>query len=59
MPHVRSPYPPRGLKFRALDVPAAGALAVGARARVPDRFVRHGVLVGAMGGLVDAAVLSR
>jgi hypothetical protein len=25
------------------NVPAAGALAVGARARVPDRFVRHDV----------------
>lgn len=42
--HQCPPTPPKIAQcvyIKGLDVPLAGALAVGARARVPDGFVRH------------------
>ena len=45
--------------YKKVDVPLAGALAVGARARVPDGFVRHGVWlkrVRRVGSLLQGAL---
>lgn len=45
--------------YKKVDVPLAGALAVGARARVPDGFVRHDVWlkrVRRVGSLLQSAL---